>query len=128
MGLVQALFTVKIPLPIAATTLGIVIVVLGPETLLGSPRLNQRAIHTEMFLADQLLLVGQANHLFKQLGNDVMLQQPVAILAERGVIPDLIVDTQTNEPAIEQVIVDMFNQLPFATNTEQHLEQRSLQQ
>ena len=57
-----------------------------------------------------------------------MHQQPVAILAEGRVIPDFVVDTQANEPAIKQVVVDVLNQLPFAANTEQHLAQRSPQQ
>jgi len=62
----------------------------------------------------------QARHL--------LVEQPVAVLAEGRVIPHRLVHRQADEPAKQQVEIDLLDQLPLGADGVDHLEQRSAQQ
>lgn len=57
-----------------------------------------------------------------------MLDQPVAVDGEAGVIPYCIVHTDTNEPAVEQVVFEALAQLPLAAKTVEDLQNQSAQE
>ena len=71
---------------------------LRDETLHGRPRLDQRAIHREVFGREQRLTWGSARTAARN-GGDVAIQQAVTVLAEHSrVVPDRIVDARpTNQ-------------------------------
>jgi len=69
------------------------------EALVTGPRLDERAIDTEVFLAQQLALVGQPHDFGEEALDDSVFQQAIAILGEDRVIPDVVVDGQADEPA-----------------------------
>lgn len=81
-----------------------------------------------MIRGQQVALLGQAHHFGEQLRDHCMLQQAVAILAEGRVVPHRIVDAQPDKPSEQQVVMRLLDQLPFAANAVQHLQQLSAQQ
>ena len=64
----------------------------------------------------------------KEGGRDIPRQQPVTILGKRRGMPDRVVHIQADEPAEQQVVVELFHQQPFAPDRVQHLQQQGPQQ
>ena len=60
--------------------------------------------------------------------SDLALQQPFPILGEHRRAEHLIVQLQAHEPAVEQVVVDLLDQLALAPDRVQHLQQQRPQQ
>jgi hypothetical protein len=60
----------------------------------------------------------------EKLLRQILVQQPVAILAEHRVIPHRVVDLQTDKPAEQQVVVELFHQQPLAAHRIKHLQQQ----
>jgi hypothetical protein len=58
---------------------------------------------------------------------DVALQQPLAVLGEHRHVPHRVVHVQTHKPPKQQVIVQLFHQLPLTANGVQHLQQQRSQ-
>jgi len=54
--------------------------------------------------------------------------QPFAVLGEAGRIPDRIVRPQPDEPAEQEIVVELLDQLSFRTNAVEHLQQQRAQQ
>ena len=63
-----------------------------PETLNRRPGLDQRAIDREMVRAEQPLHPRLRHYRAQKLDGDVALQQAIAVLGERRVIPHRIVN------------------------------------
>ena len=86
-----------------------VIFILGTKTFLRCPGLYQGVIGAEMIFTEQVSFTRQLNHFFKQRGNDVVLrlQKAVAVFAKDGVVPYLIIDTEANKPAKQQIVADL---------------------
>ncbi|OAI15916.1 hypothetical protein A1355_10435 [Methylomonas koyamae] len=72
-----------------------------------------------MVVGQQFLPVRQGRHSFEKQATDALVQQAVAVGAESGVVPNFVVHGQANEPAIQQVEIDMLCQLPFWTDGKQ---------
>ena len=66
-------------------------VVLGSETLQASPRLDQRTVHCEVLVADQLSLPGFGQHLIEKPARHLAINEPLAVLTERGRIPNRLI-------------------------------------
>ena len=60
--------------------------ILGTEALQTGRGLDQRAIHGEVLIAEQVPLVGLPDHRVEELPGDVVLQQPLTVLGERRVV------------------------------------------
>ena len=66
-----------------------------------------------------MLVRKQRSHRFvsKKLGQKLTchlrLEQPVAVLREHGRHPYWIIHAQTDEPTIEQIVMQLFHQLAF---------------
>ena len=69
-----------------------------------------------------------AQHGFEELRGDIGTQQPVAVLGECRVIPNSIVDGETNEPAEQQIVVDLLHQLLLGAHRIERLEKRGAKQ
>ena len=117
-------FPVRLRIAPTATRPLVVRPVLGSKALLARPRLDQRPVHREVFLRQQTLLVCQTQNLGEEPFHDLVLQQPVAVLGEGRVIPNGIVDGQAHEPAEQQVVAQLFAQLPLAANRVENLQQQ----
>jgi len=85
--------------------------------------LDERAVHAEVLARQQPALLGHLHRGVEQFGDGVMLDQPVAVLAEHRVVPNRVLDGQADEPAEQQVVLDLLDQLPLAAHAVQHLQQ-----
>lgn len=84
MGVAASRSALPVGLCVAPTAGGRLIVrsVLGPKALLAGPSLNQRAVDREMFLRQQVALVGQGHHFGKERLDHCVRKQAVAVLGE----------------------------------------------
>ena len=81
-----------------------------------------------MVIAGELASLGAELDALEEDAGEVFVEQTFAVGAEGGVVPDLVFDVQTNEPAIQEVVVNRFDQLAFAAKGEQDLQQQGFQQ
>ena len=79
-------------------------------------------------LESSLRTCGRFSTPVKELGRDIAVEQPVAVLAEHGRIPHRIVRRQPDEPAEQQVVVELLHQLPFRAHRVERLQQQRSQQ
>jgi len=115
-------------LEIARTAGGPARTILGPEALLSSPGLDERAIDREVLIREQRCLAGLAEHRVEEGLRDLAAQEPLAVLGEHGDVPDRVVGVQSDEPAEEQVVVEALHQEALAAHRVQQLEQERPQQ
>jgi len=96
--------------------------ILGAEALVRGPGLDQRAVDGEVIVRHESLrlLVHRREKLLRHLA----VQQPVAVLREHGVVPHRVVHAQAHEPAEQQVIVDLLDQLALRADRIKRLQQQ----
>lgn len=104
------------------------VVVLALETLVRGPGFNECAVHAEVFVAGQLRPASGVFHPLEEHAGQVFVEEPLAVGAEGGVVPDLVFQVQADEPAVQQVLVDGLHQQPLAADGEQDLQQQGLEQ
>ena len=63
------------------------------------PGLDQRAVHREMFLAQQVVLARLNQHRLQQPLAHRAFNQPLPVLGKYRYIPHRVVHLQTNKPA-----------------------------
>ncbi len=74
---------------------------------MGCPRLQQRAIHREVLVAEQRLDLRCAHQLLQEEPHDLLVQQPLPVFGERGGVPDRIIRAEAHKPAEQQVVVEL---------------------
>ena len=117
-GLVTAHLAAKL----SSTSATALIVVLAAKALLPSPSLDQRPIHREVLVRHQ---PGRLRfHMGEKPLCQVLVQQPITVLAEHGVIPYWVIDLQAHKPAKQQVVVQLLHQQPFAPHRIENLQQQ----
>ena len=100
MGFVRSLLSAEVHCRIARIWIARpVLVALLAETLLARPGLHQRAIHAEVFVAQQAVFPSLHQNPLKELLGDIAFQQSVAILAKHRGHPDGFIHIQSHEPA-----------------------------
>ena len=109
MRLVGAPVVVKIPLAIPAGPGVMVVAILATKALHRGPCLDQRAVNREMFRRQQAPHLGQVQNGVKELSSDVAGEQPIAVVAEHRGHPYRLVHGQPNEPAKEQIVVQLLS-------------------
>ena len=102
--------------------------VLRPEALHAGPGLDQRAVDAEVLARQQPPHLRPVEQRRQELGRDVALEQPVAVLGEGRVVPDRIVDAEPDEPAEQEVEVEPLHQLPLRADRVEGLQQQRPQQ
>ena len=95
MRVVLALLSVEV-----GPTIFVAATVLGAETLLRGPRLDQRSVHRKMLVRQQRLDLLMVQKLGHKLGKYPTVLQPIAILGEGGRVPDRVVGRKPHEPAV----------------------------
>ncbi len=118
----------EITLAITARRGRLVGAVLGTEALERRPGLDQRAIDREVVVRQEALDLGVPQNGLEELRGDVGIEQPVAVLGERRMIPYGIVDAEPDEPAEQQIVVDLLHQLALGAHRVERLQQRGAQQ
>src|SRR5271165_3087193 len=113
MRVVPAFLAVKVAFGIASAATcavsrrGRAAAILGNEALHARPSLDQRPVYREMLTREQLANLRQIQHASHELTGNVAVQQSIPVLAEDGGIPDLIVHREADEPAEQQIIVEL---------------------
>jgi len=110
MGVVTALLSMEIPLAVAPGTRTGTTPVLGPKALHRRPGLDQGAVHAEVLVGQELRSTRLVHHLAEEGPSNIRFEQPVPVLGEGRVISDRIIHRQPDEPAKQQVVVDLLDQ------------------
>src|ERR1700752_1556163 len=98
------------------------------KALHAGPRFDQCPIDREMLVGEQFSHLRQIEHGGKELGGDIPVEQPVPVLAKYRRIPDRLVRQKPDEPAEQQVVVELLHQLPFRAHSIERLQQQRPQQ
>jgi hypothetical protein len=93
------------------------------EALEPRPRLNERAVDSEVLVREQLPLPGLREHGLEEGLGHLTVEQALPILREHADVPDAIVHDQP----VEQVLVALLHELLLAADA-QDLEQQRAQQ
>lgn len=129
MGVVTALLALEIHgRVLAAPFRRLARTVLGDKALVGGPGIDQRAIDREMFIGSQLPPLGQGQDLAKELSHDGFRKQPLPVLGEGRRRPHVVIHREADEPAVQEVVLNVLHQLPFGTDRKQHLQETCPQQ
>ncbi len=81
-----------------------------------------------MLAGEQLADLRQVQHARKELGRDIAVEHPVPVFAEDRRIPHLIIRREPDEPTEQQIVVELFHQLPFRAHRVERLQQQRPQQ
>jgi hypothetical protein len=81
-----------------------------------------------MVRTEQTLHARLRQHRAQELGGDVALQQALAVLRERRVIPRGIVNADANEPTKQEVELQPLHQLPLRADRIERLQKHRPQQ
>ena len=100
----------------------------GLTALHRGPGLDQRAVDREVIARQKPLHLGLRQHRRQELGRDVALQQPVAVLREHRMIPGCVIDADSDEPAEQQVVFQPLHQKPLRADRIKRLQQHRPQQ
>src|ERR1700674_3999175 len=129
MGLVRALLAVKVHRRITRIIRRRSLwLILRLEAFQTRSRFQQRAVHREVLVAEQFVPPGLVQYPRKELLCDVAAQQPLAVLREGGRVPNMVVHVQTDEPAKQQVVIQLFHQQSLTAHAVEHLQQQRSQQ
>ena len=124
MGLVAPLLAPEVDRRVARVVVVPPLLVLAHEALLARPRLDQRPVHREVLRGHQPLRLGLRQHRLEEVLGDLAREQPFPILGEHRGAEHLLVQLQAHEPAVQQVVVDLLDQLALAPDRVQHLQQQ----
>src|SRR5712692_5004806 len=98
------------------------------EALLPCPRLDERAVDGEVLVRQQVSRPGLRQHALEERLGDVALEQPLTVLGEHRGIPDRVVHVQSDEPAEQEVVVELLHQHPLAAHSVENLKEQRPQQ
>jgi hypothetical protein len=96
---------------------------LALEALLLGSGLDQRTVHGEVRIRQQAALPGLRQHLVEACVGFPLLEQALAILAERRGVPDGIIHISAYKPWKQPVIIELFPQQPLTAHGAEHLQQ-----
>src|SRR5476651_680130 len=97
MAIVRALLAMEVRFGIASAALRrrLARAVLRLDALHRSPGFDQRTIDREVIARQKLIYFGLRQHRRQEFSRDVAFQKPVAVLREHRMIPDSIVDADS---------------------------------
>src|SRR5436853_4307475 len=110
---IRALFAMEVHPAIAARTAVRPLagwLILGSEALEAGRGFDQRAVNSEVFVAQQPQLSRLKHHRIKELAGDVVLEQPLTVLGKDGRIEAGFHQAHIQKPAIEQVEIELFTE------------------
>ncbi len=102
--------------------------VLRAEALVRGPGLQQRAVHREVFVRHQTALLSQHRHFVQKLRCHRIAIEPITVLGEHRVVPERLIDRDSQEPAKQQVVLQLLHQQPLAADRVEQLQQLRTQQ
>ncbi len=97
--------------------------VLGPGALHRGRGLDQRAVHAEVVLRQEPFHPRDGQHGTQNGCHHAAVEQAVAVLGKGRGVPDGIVDAQADEPAEQQIEVELLHQLALGADRIEGLQQ-----
>ncbi len=98
------------------------------QRAMGGPGPQQGAVNGEVLRAQQRLDLRCGKQQLQKLGHELLVEQPVPVLGERRRMPDRIVRVEADEPAEEQVVVQLLHEHPLRADAVDRLQQQGQQQ
>lgn len=88
----------------------------GAQALKRCPRLDQSPVHRKVLVAGQPQLARLRDHSTEKLARHIMLEQARPIAAKGAMVEGRLVPVQVEEPAKQQVIVQLLAEHPLAAH------------
>ena len=107
---------------------GVIVVIATSEALDTGRRLYQGPIHTEVLVRHQSTTVCLIRYLFEQFPLQLVSQQPSPVLGEHRRVEARLHQVHIQEPAIEQVVVELLAEGSLTPVRIQRDQQQRLQQ
>src|SRR5207249_2274889 len=82
----------------------------------------------EMLVRQEGVRVSKPEDFAQKRRGDVALQEAVAVLGEHRGHPHWVVGLEADEPAVEQIVVELLHELPLTADGVEDLEQQGAQQ
>jgi hypothetical protein len=86
--------------------------------------LNLRAVDGKVVVRKQGAHVPMSEKLGQEFARQLGFKQPVAVLREHRRHPNLIIHAETDKPAIEQIVMQLFHQLALRADAVERLQQK----
>ena len=100
----------------------------GRNALLAGPRLDQRAIDGEVLGREEIRGPRLREDGGEERLRDLAFEQAIAILREHGGDPHGVIDAEADEPAEQQIVVELLHELALAPHRVEHLKQERAEQ
>src|SRR5512133_3844410 len=101
---------------------------LRPEALQARPRLDERAVHREVLVAHEAGAASRLHDLGEELRRHFMFEQSLPVPREGRVVEALLDAIHVEEPAEQQVVVELLAEEPLAAHAVERHQQRRLQE
>ncbi len=126
MRVIFALLPFEIDLGIATTAFWrpLIVLVFGAKALHRGPSFDQSAIDREMFFGQQPGPLRLLEYRLEEGRGHFKGDQTVPARGKGRMIPDLVIHGKANEPAKQQIVFQLFDQLSLATDRIEHLQQK----
>jgi hypothetical protein len=92
------------------------------------PGFQQGAIHREVIVGEQLATLRLSPHRLEEAMRDLVIEEPLPVLAEGGGIERRVADVHVQEPLEEHVVLESFAELALAAHRVERDQQRRLEQ
>src|SRR5216683_10933 len=102
--------------------------VLGAEALQAGRGFDQRAVDREVLVAQQPQTSRLTDHLIEEPLGNLVPEQPPAVLGERSRVEAGLQQAHIQEPAVQELVVELFTEGPLTAHRVQADEQRRLEQ
>jgi membrane-associated phospholipid phosphatase len=126
MRVVGAFLAAEVTFAVAPTRRRLIGTVLGAQALQRGPGLDQRAADGEMLVGQEPLDLRVSQHGLQELRRDIGFEQALAVLGKGRVIPYRIVDAGPDEPAKQEIVVDLLHQLTLRAHRIERLRNEAL--
>src|SRR5450631_1653218 len=131
MGVVAALATTKVHIRILGldtTPDRQRLLVFRPEALVARPGFDQCAVDRKMVFAQVARRARLLEDCAKELLGDVTVEEALAVLGKHRYVPYGVVHVQTNEPAVEHIVIQLLHHHPLTANRIEYLQQQRSQE
>src|SRR5450631_2591175 len=131
MGLVAALATTKVQLRVLGldtTTDRQRLLVFRLEAFVARPGFDQCAVDRKMVFAQVARRARLLEDCAKELLGDVAVEEALAVLGKHRHVPYDVVHVETNEPAVEHIVIELLHHHPLTANRIEYLQQQRSQE
>src|SRR5450755_615624 len=100
----------------------------GLEAFVARPGFDQCAVDREMVFAQVARRARLLEHCEKELLGDVTVEEALAVLGKHRYVPYSVVHVETNEPAVEHIVIELLHHHPLTANRIEDLQQQRSQE